>query len=108
MTVMFKARGGNELVWVDASNSDGERGAVYQVPGGRLESMQEPRHGLRGFRWDHAVHTDRKIYGSELPASVTVCLIEGQTLELGVGLSEPVERAVIRVVELVVNGVRSR
>jgi hydrogenase maturation protease len=107
MEVMFKARGSSELVLVDASTSHGEPGAIYQVPGERLENMQEPGHGLHGFRWDHALYAGRKIYGSEFPASVTVYLIEGQTLELGIGLSAPVERAVTRVVELLLDRVRS-
>lgn len=108
MEVMFKARGSSELVLVDASTSDGEPGSIYQVPGERLENMREPGHNLHGFRWDHALYAGRKIYGREFPASVTVYLIEGQTLELGIGLSEPVERAVAHVVDLLLSRVRAR
>jgi hydrogenase maturation protease len=107
MEVMFKARGSSELVLIDTSTSNGEPGSIYRVPGERLENMQEPGHGLHGFRWDHALYAGRKIYGREFPASVTVYLIEGQTLELGIGLSEPVERAVSRVVEILLERVRS-
>jgi len=97
--VMFQARGSSELVLVDASSSGSEPGAVHEVPGARLEHVPQPAFGLHGFRWDHALFAGRQIFGRDFPERVTVLLIEGQTLELGVGLSEPVERAVARVVE---------
>jgi hydrogenase maturation protease len=105
--VMFKARGSAELVLVDASTSGAEPGAIHEVPGERLENVPEPAHGLHGFRWDHALYAGRKIYGREFPERVTVYLIERQTLGLGIGLSEPVERAVKRVVTLLLARVRS-
>ena len=95
MEVMFKARGSSELVVVDASSSNSEPGSIFDVPGEVLANAATPGHGLHGFRWDHA------LYGREFPERVTVYLIERQTLELGIGLSEPVERAVQRVVQLI-------
>jgi hydrogenase maturation protease len=100
MEVMFKARGSSELVLVDASTSHAEPGSIYEVPGERLENVPDPGYGLHGFRWDHALYAGKKIYGRDFPARVTVYLIERQSLELGVGLSEPVERAVTRVLNL--------
>jgi hydrogenase maturation protease len=105
--VMFKARGSTDLVVVDASTSGAEPGSIHEVPSEYLENAPEPAHGLHGFRWDHALYAGRKIYGGEFPERVTVYLIERQTLGLGIGLSEPVERAVKRVVELLLARVRS-
>ena len=102
MEVMFKARGSTELIVVDASASDSEPGSIFDVPGEVLANAQAPGHGLHGFRWDHALYAGKKIYGRDFPERVTVYLIERQTLELGIGLSEPVERAVERVVKLIV------
>jgi hydrogenase maturation protease len=99
MQVMFEARGAGELVLVDASSSGSEPGSIFEVPGELLQNVPAPGHGLHGFRWDHALFAGKKIYGSDFPDRVTVYLIEGQTLELGIGLSEPVERAVARVIE---------
>lgn len=99
MEVMFKARGSSELVVVDASSSNSEPGSIFDVPGEVLANAAAPGHGLHGFRWDHALYAGRMIYGRDFPERVTVYLIERQTLDLGIGLSEPVERAVQRVVQ---------
>ena len=107
LAVMFEARGASNLVLVDASATGAEPGAVHEVPGERLENAPEPGHGLHGFRWDHALYAGRRIYGREFPERVTVYLIERQTLDLGIGLSEPVERAVKQVVGLLLARVRS-
>lgn len=97
--VMFKARGSDELLLVDASSSGSEPGAVYTVPGELLENMPEPGRSLHGFRWDHALSAGKLIFRSEFPAKVTVYLIEAESLELGLRLSPSVERAVAGVVE---------
>jgi hydrogenase maturation protease len=94
------------LVLVDASTSNAEPGSIYEVPGERLENVPDPGHGLHGFRWDHALYAGKRIYGREFPERVTVYLIERQSLELGVGLSEPVERAVTRVLNLLLERMR--
>jgi hydrogenase maturation protease len=106
MEVMFKARGSSELVLVDASTSDAEAGSICELPGERLENVPDPGHGSHGFRWDHALYAGKRIYGREFPERVTVYLIESQSLELGVGLSAPVERAVKQVVELLLDRVK--
>ncbi len=103
MEVMFKARGASELILVDASSSNSEPGSIFDVPGQLLASVPEPGHGSHGFRWDHALHAGKRIFRHEFPDRVTVYLIEKQTLELGLRLSEPVERAVTRVVEIIIN-----
>jgi hydrogenase maturation protease len=106
--VMFKARGSSELVLIDASTSDGEPGSIYEVPGEQLMNVPDPGHGLHGFRWDHALYAGKKMFGREFPERVTVYLIERQSLEFGIGLSEPVERAVRHVVEVLLNRVAER
>jgi hydrogenase maturation protease len=106
--VMFKARGSSELVLIDASTSDGEPGSIYEVPGEKLMNVPDPGHGLHDFRWDHALYAGKKMFGREFPERVTVYLIERQSLEFGIGLSEPVERAVRHVVELLLNRVAER
>jgi hydrogenase maturation protease len=108
MDVMFKARGSSELVLVDASSSASEPGSICTVPGERLENVPDPGYSLHGFRWDHALYAGKRIYGSDFPRRVTVYLIERQSLDLGIGLSERVERGVEHVVELLVARVRSR
>lgn len=98
--VMFKARGSHTLIVVDASSSGSEPGAVFEVPGSQLARTSDPGLGLHGFRWEHALHAGRLIFKDEFPAQVAVYLIERERLELGVGLSPAVERAVWRVVAM--------
>lgn len=105
--VMYRARGSSALILVDASSSGSEPGAIFEVPGDVLEGLPEPGYGLHGFRWDHALYVGKKIYKREFPERVAVYLIESQTLDFGIGLSEPVERGVTRVVELILNSLLS-
>ncbi len=93
MEVMFQARGASKLVIVDASSSASEPGAIFQVPGERLQSDYTPEFSLHNFRWDHAMAAGRKIFRDQFPADVTVYLIEAQSLDLGLELSPPVRGA---------------
>ena len=97
MGVMFRARGAERLVLVDASRSGSDPGAIFQVPGGELASDYEPVYSLHDFRWDHALYAGHRIFGASFPTDVTVFLIEAGTLELGCELSAPVSAAAVRV-----------
>lgn len=108
MQVMFEARGAGELVLVDASSSGSEPGSIFEVPGEVLQNVPAPERGLHGFRWDHALYAGKKIYGRDFPDRVTVYLIESRTLELGIGLSAPVEHAVARVIDLILERMNAR
>jgi hydrogenase maturation protease len=105
--VMFEARGSRELIVVDASTSGSEPGAIFEVPGEVVERAAQPALGLHGFRWDHALFAGRKIFGPAFPVRVSVYLIEAATLDLGIGLSAPVQRAVQRVVDLLLDRTRA-
>jgi hydrogenase maturation protease len=107
MEVMFRARGSRELIVVDASSSGSEAGAVFTLPGELLNEAPEPVIGLHGFRWDHAIYAGKKIFRGEFPDRVAVYLIEAGTLELGIGLSPPVERAAQHVIDLLLARVRA-
>ncbi|MEM9542162.1 MAG: hydrogenase maturation protease [Cyanobacteria bacterium P01_E01_bin.42] len=101
--VMFRARGSEELIVIDASNTNSEPGAIYQVPGEVLARLPEPSYNLHDFRWDHAIAVGQRIYKDSFPTSVTVYLIEAQTLDFGWDLSPAVATAADRVFELVCN-----
>lgn len=96
--VMFKARGSDELVIVDACRSGSPAGTVFEVPGEELEATYTPAFSLHDFRWDHALAAGRKIFAHEFPARVLVYLIEAQELGLGLTLSEPVRVSAERVI----------
>jgi hydrogenase maturation protease len=96
--VMFRARGARRLVLVDASRSGSEPGAVFRVPGEELATDHQPTYSLHDFRWDHALHAGRKIFGAAFPSDITVFLIEIESIDLGTQLSASVARAATLVV----------
>ena len=108
MATMFAARGCRTLIVVDACRSDSEPGAVFEVPGDELEQRYQPSLNLHDFRWDHALFAGKQIFREHFPADVVVLLIEVQTTELGIGLSEPVSSAVAKVTDRIEGLIRSR
>jgi hydrogenase maturation protease len=93
MEVMFAARGCDALLVLDACRSGAAPGAIFDVPGETLARERDPGYSLHDFRWDHALHAGRKIWGAAFPTDVRVWLIEAESFELGAGLSPEVARA---------------
>ena len=106
MEVMFRARGSDALIVVDANDSGSEPGAIFEVPGEELANVPEPGYNLHDFRWDHALYVGRRIFREEFPADVTVYLVEREDLSFGIGLSDPVETAAATVVDRIIDRVR--
>lgn len=92
--VMFQARGASALVVVDACRSASEPGAIFRLPGAEIDGAREPGYSLHDFRWDHAVHAGRRMFGAQFPTDLTVYLIEAGSLGLGTDLGDPVRAAV--------------
>jgi hydrogenase maturation protease len=97
MAVMFAARGCRSLIIVDACRSGSEPGAMFEVPGEELLQRYQPSLNLHDFRWDHALHAGRSIYGEDFPKDVVVLLIEAADVGFGLELSPQVSEAVARV-----------
>lgn len=95
--VMFQARGATALVIVDACRSGSEPGAVFRLPGSEVDGRHDPGYSLHDFRWDHAVHAGRRLFGAEFPSELEVYLIEAGSLALGTEVGAPVQAAVERV-----------
>ena len=94
MSVMYQARGLTGLIIVDAKVPEGNPGSIFAVPGNVLAKPPNASFNLHDFRWDHALHAGKQIYKDEFPEQIKVFLIEAQSLELGIGLSAPVTKAV--------------
>lgn len=94
MAVIYRARGVERLILIDARQPEDAPGAIYEVPGEVLEAPPNQSLNLHDFRWDHALYAGRKIYGDDFPIDVTVFLIEAETLDLGFDLSASVQAAV--------------
>ncbi|MGK7944414.1 MAG: hydrogenase maturation protease [Microcystaceae cyanobacterium] len=99
MEIMFQARGSTQLIVIDACVTNSEPGAIFEVPGEELESLPEPSYNLHDFRWDNALAVGRKIFGDDFPQDVMVYLIEAENLDLGLELSDTVEKAALTVFE---------
>ena len=93
MAMMFAARDCRCLIIIDACRSGAEAGAIYEVPGAKLEQPYQPSLTLHDFRWNHALHAGSRLFGPAFPESVTVFLIEAATVEYGLDLSPPVAAA---------------
>jgi len=106
--VMFQARGANALIIVDACSSGSEPGAVFRLPGSEIDTAHQPGYTLHDFRWDHAVHAGRRIFGASFPSDLTVYLVEAGSLELGTELTEPVQRALAKVCAFIGQDIRNR
>ena len=102
MDVMFKARGCESLIVIDANKSGSEPGTIFEVPGSELENVPEPSYNLHDFRWDHALYAGKKIYKEEFPEDVVAYLIEVNRTAMGVGLSPEVQKSGDRVVEKII------
>ncbi len=102
MDVAFQMRGARKVVIVDASATGAPPGALFRVPGPRVEDLP-PLSGLHShsFRWDHALAFARWLLGDSYPSDVTVYLIEAASFTPGGELSPPVRAAVAEVVALI-------
>jgi hydrogenase maturation protease len=97
MEVMFQARGARALAIVDACRSGSEAGAIFRLPGAEVGTRGYDRgYSLHDFRWDHALHAGRRIFGDDFPDDddVEVWLIEAGSLALGIDVTAPVARAI--------------
>jgi len=106
MAVMFAARGCRRLIVIDAARSGAPPGAVFEVPGRELENRAAPALTLHDFRWDHALHAGRRLYGEAFPAEVTVLLVEAASTDFSLELSPAVADAVHKVADRVERLVR--
>ena len=101
MGVMYHARGSTHLIVVDARAPEGNPGAIYEVPGEVLAAPKEQSLNLHDFRWDHALYAGKRIYEDEFPKHVKVFLIEAQSLQMHIGLTEKVAHAAKEVIKQV-------
>lgn len=96
MAVMFAARGCAALIIVDACTTGGAPGTLFEVPAEVVAAPRPPSYTLHDFRWDHALHAGRAMFGAEFPTDITILLIEARSLAFGLGLSSEVSAAVVR------------
>jgi len=94
VAVVFEGRGCRTLIIVDACQSDSEPGTIFEMAGAKLQQAYRPSLNLHDFRWDHALHAGRSLYGADFPKDVVVLLIEAADVGFGRGLTPQVASAV--------------
>ncbi len=100
MDVMFRVRGAQSVVIVDACRSGSEPGAIFRLPGREAMTPTEHRFTMHGLRWDHALYAGCKMFGEGFVDHTEVILIEAGSLDFGLSLSEPVQAAAERVARM--------
>jgi len=104
VAVVLAARGCRTVIIVDVCQSGSEPGAILEMPGSELQQAYRPSLNLHDFRWDHALHAGRSLYG-DFPEDVVVLLIEAADVDFGLELSpqvaEAVETVTARIEELI-------
>jgi hydrogenase maturation protease len=104
LDVAFQLRGARRVLLVDAACTGSEPGTIFRVPADELAQLPSPQSvHPHAVRWDHALALGRWLLGPGFPEDVEVFLVEAQSLEPGAELSEPVDAAVERIVELVLD-----
>lgn len=101
MDVMFKARGSDALIIVDANLSESDAGSLFIVPGDALANIPEPSYNLHDFRWDNAIYAGKKIYKDDFPENITVYLIEAETVDMGIGMTDTITTTANKVIEMI-------
>lgn len=105
LEVMYTVRGARRVIIIDACRSGSEPGAVFRLPGREAMSPVAPAFSLHGLRWDHALHAGCRMFGSGFVDQVEVLLIEAASLDFGLALSVPVQAAVDKAVQLLLQDV---
>lgn len=98
--VMFRIRGAQRVVIVDACRSGSEPGAVFRLPAREAMTPVEHGYSLHGLRWDHALFAGGKMFGDAFADHAEVILVEAEELGFGLELSPRVRAAAARVVEM--------
>lgn len=100
MDVMFRVRGAERVVIVDACRSGSEAGAIFRLSGREAMTPTQHRFTLHGLRWDHALYAGCQMFGDGFVDQTEVILIEAGELEFGLTLSAPVQSAAQRVAQM--------
>jgi hydrogenase maturation protease len=102
--VLFKLKGHNRIIIVDAVLDSGEpAGSLFAVPAEEVRSapVDDPMVFLHSIKWDQALSYAKKIMQDEYPEDITVYLIAIEDTRLDMHMSEPVRQAGDRLVAMI-------
>ncbi len=99
-------RGRRRVVIIDAvRGGGGEPGTIYRITGEELAEAEFSLLSLHQLALEHVLALGRELLGGEFPEEIVIYGVEVEKVRPGEGLSEPVERALPRLVKLVLKEV---
>ncbi len=104
--VLFKLKGHDRIVLVDAVINSGEAvGTTFRLPAEAVEAEIEddPLVFLHGLKWNQALSYARKMLGDEYPEEVIVYLIAIESTRFNVGMSEEAKEGGDKIVKLLLD-----
>lgn len=102
--VLFRLKGHQKIILVDAVVNTGEKpGTLYRVPAEEVAAapQEDPMVFLHSIKWDQALSYAKKILREEYPEDITVFLIAVDDTRLEMQLSEAVQAAGDKIVQLI-------
>jgi hydrogenase maturation protease len=103
--VLFKLKGHQKIIMVDAVLNTGEQpGTLYKVPAHEVMTapQEDPMVFLHSIKWDQALSYAKKILQNEYPNDIHVYLIAIENTKLDMELSDTVRQAGDKVVQLII------
>ncbi|QSR88542.1 hydrogenase maturation protease [Methylacidiphilum caldifontis] len=91
-----------ELIIVDAVSSGAAPGTIFRIEKEELELLMKKKEAypdLHTFRWDDALSWGKWLLMEKFPKNIRVYLVEVKETGFGIGLSEPVNEAVEKLVD---------
>jgi hydrogenase maturation protease len=102
--VLFQLTGHQQIILVDAvMNTNEPDGTMYKLPASAVEAaiQDDPMVFLHSLKWDQALSYAKKILGEAYPDDISVYLIAVSNIRLDVGISDTVQAAGEKVVNLI-------
>ncbi len=101
--VLFKLKGHQEIILVDAVINSGEPvGTLFKLPASEVEAQIEddPMVFLHGLKWNQALSYARKMLGDEYPENINVYLIAVEDTRFNTGMTEAAIKGADTVIDI--------
>ncbi len=99
--LLSKLRGRRRVVIIDAvQGGSGEPGDIYRLTPEELAKPEFSFLSLHDIALEHVLALGKELLGDEFPEEIVIYGVEVKEIRFGRGLSEPVKRALPKLVEL--------
>ncbi len=99
--LLSKLRGRKRVIIIDAvQGGGGEPGTIYRLTEKDLARPEFKFFSLHDLALEHVLALGRELFGREFPEEIVIYGVEIKEIRFGETLSEPVRRALSRLVEI--------